>query len=466
MSKTGTVCSVAGMEVQAIVRYVTGYQAGAKWMNEEIETLNVYVPSFTDPAKGREAALEMIAQGCDVVFGVGAKMSHGGLLAAKEKGLMVIGLDMDQYLTYPDVQDAMLTSAMKNVDVSVYNYLKSVKEGKAKAGIVMANVQNGGVGLAPYRDWERRIPGSVKARVAEAMKGLADGTISTRYEKPKSPHEGKAAGEVWVRPKDEAEMVWVPAGQFEMGSADGEDNEKPVHKVTLDGYWIDKTEVTNAQFARFVEVTVRRTAVEVQGGGLVLRNAGWEQTNGANWRHPGGPETGIKGLESHPVVQVGWNDAAAYCKWAGARLPTEAEWEYAARGRLSRAYPWGSAFDGKKLNYCDRNCILDFRDMAVDDGYAKTAPVGRYPGGASWVGALDMAGNVWEWVIDWHSDDYYARSPARNPAGPDSGEFHTLRGGSWDHTSVFARSTFRGRFQPDGGGGNLGFRCAKDAVLE
>ena len=181
MSKSGTICSVAGMEIPPVVRFVVGYQTGAKWVNSKIETLNVYIPTFTDPAKGKEVGQSMIDQDCDVVFGVGGNTGNGGLLAAKENDLMAIGVDVDQYLTYPEVKDALISSAMKNVDVSVYTYLKSVVEGKDKAGMVMFNVPNGGIGLAPYHDWEDKIPDDVKAKVEEATKGLIAGKLDTGY---------------------------------------------------------------------------------------------------------------------------------------------------------------------------------------------------------------------------------------------------------------------------------------------
>ena len=181
MSKSGTICSVSGMEIPPVVRFVTGYQSGAKWMKADTKALNVYIPSFTDPAKGKETGNSMIGQGCDVVFGVGGNTGNGGLLAAKEKGLMAIGVDVDQYLTYPEVKDALGTSAMKNVDVAVYEYLKAVQGGSSKAGAITANIKNGGVGLAPYHDWESKIPDSVKAKVQEATDGLKSGSLTTGY---------------------------------------------------------------------------------------------------------------------------------------------------------------------------------------------------------------------------------------------------------------------------------------------
>jgi basic membrane protein A len=181
MSKTGTICSVSGMEIPPVVRFVVGYQNGAKWMKSDVKTLNVYIPSFTDPAKGKETGESMIGQGCDVIFGVGGNTGNGGLLAAKEKGLMAIGVDVDQYNTYPEVKDALISSAAKNVDAAVYNYLKAVSGGTAKAGIFTANLQNGGVGLAPYHDWDSKIPQSVKDKVKEATDGLKGGSLTTGY---------------------------------------------------------------------------------------------------------------------------------------------------------------------------------------------------------------------------------------------------------------------------------------------
>jgi len=181
MTKTGTVCTVSGMEIPPVVRFVVGFQNGAKWMKSDVNTLNVYIPSFVDPAKGKETGISMIGQGCDVIFGVGGNTGNGGLLAAKEQGFMAIGVDVDQYNTYPEVKDALLSSAAKNVDVAVYEYLKTLKAGTAKGGVITATLKNGGVGLAPYHDWDSKIPQSVKDKVAEASKGLIDGTLTTGY---------------------------------------------------------------------------------------------------------------------------------------------------------------------------------------------------------------------------------------------------------------------------------------------
>ena len=181
MTKTGTVCTVSGMQIPPVERYVVGYQTGAKWFKPDTKALNVYIPSFTDPAKGKETGQSMIDQGCDVVFGVGGNTGNGGLLAAKEQGDMAIGVDVDQYNTYPEVKDALLSSAQKNVDVAVYEYLKAVKDGTSKAGMVNATLKNGGVGLAPFHDWDSKIPADVKAKIKEASDALIAGTLKTGY---------------------------------------------------------------------------------------------------------------------------------------------------------------------------------------------------------------------------------------------------------------------------------------------
>ena len=181
ISKTGVICSVSGMEIPPVVRFVTGYQNGAKWAKADIQSLNVYIPSFIDAAKGKETGQSMIGQKCDVVFGVGGNTGNGGLLAAKEAGLAAIGVDVDQYNTYPEVKDALVTSAAKNVDVAVYEYIKAVKNGTSKGGMNTANLKNGGVGLAGYHDWDSKVSAETKAKVQEAADGLKNGTISTGY---------------------------------------------------------------------------------------------------------------------------------------------------------------------------------------------------------------------------------------------------------------------------------------------
>ncbi|WP_374689725.1 SUMF1/EgtB/PvdO family nonheme iron enzyme, partial [Promineifilum sp.] len=260
----------------------------------------------------------------------------------------------------------------------------------------------------------------------------------------------------------QVEQVYAPAGSFLMGRDDGlEEDERPAHPATLDGFWIDRTEVTNAQFAAFVADTSYQTTAERRGGGetLTAGNA-WGFVTGANWQHPRGPSSTLDGQEFHPVVLVTWEDADAFCRWRGGRLPTEAEWEYAARGPDSRQFPWGDFFETSLLNYCDDNCPTSWSDSRVDDGYAFTAPVGSYPGGASWIGALDLIGNVYEWVNDWFDEGYYARSPAENPTGPTDGGHKVQRGGSWRDYDDVTYAAYRFSDPATTADFNTGFRCA------
>ena len=188
------------------------------------------------------------------------------------------------------------------------------------------------------------------------------------------------------------------------------EDELPAHTVALDGLWIDRTEVTNAKYRRCVEA----------GACDPPANSG---------SHTHGRYYDDSAYGDYPVVYVDWYQAVDYCAWAGGRLPTEAEWEYAARGSEGRMFPWGDAFDGTRLNYCDAKCEFGYADEMVDDGYADTAPVGRFPAGASWCGVQDLAGNVREWVADWYGD--YSPRRQVNPTGPSSGTGRVLRGGAW-----------------------------------
>ena len=227
--------------------------------------------------------------------------------------------------------------------------------------------------------------------------------------------------------KDGSTMILIPAGEFWMGSPPGEgnDDEHPQHKVYLDGYYIDKYEVTNEQFDSFVRATGHKTDAEKEGKGWVYDDK-WVEKSGATWR-----TYYYAGKEKHPVVLVSWKDATAYCQWAGKKLPTEAKWEKAARGVDGREYPWGNREpDAGGLYRC--NCG-EGTDRAVwrRDGYEFTSPVGTYERGTSPYGLHDMAGNVWEWCSDWYDKNYYGRSPSRNPKRPASGENRVVRGGSW-----------------------------------
>ena len=165
-----------------------------------------------------------------------------------------------------------------------------------------------------------------------------------------------------------------------------------------------------------------------------------------------------------PAGCMTWADADSYCQWVGARLPTEAEWEYAARGPKSVIFPWGNSFDPARLNYCDINCYSPWRDTTHDDGYNLAAPVGAFSSGVSWCGALDMAGNVLEWVADWYDPAYYGASPVDNPQGPESGTEHVIRGGASNQNPSYQRAAWRSSLMLSGWYGLLGFRCAASSA--
>lgn len=256
-----------------------------------------------------------------------------------------------------------------------------------------------------------------------------------------------------VSPVDGARLLYIPSGAFWMGSAESElltePDEFPQRRVSLPEFWIDQTEVTNRQYARCVAA-----------GACAAPPAELEPDDPA-------PYYGQTEFSEYPVVNVSWGEAEAYCEWAGRRLPTEAEWERAARSRDGRTYPWGwfgFAMDDR-LNFCDLECPYSWPGVQVSDGYGRTAPVGSYPKGASPYGALDMAGNVWEWTNDWYDSAAYATQPTEQPSGPEQGRYKVVRGGSWldgplgDRLSFF-RVANRHWQPPDARLSYIGFRCA------
>lgn len=322
---------------------------------------------------------------------------------------------------------------------------------------------------------------------------LLAATVSAAAAETLPPGVSDVEGKL-IRDKDRAEVVRVEGVTFRMGSTPAEiaaldsltrefgaeaptgdlGPEQPAHQVTIDAFLLDRFEVTNDRYRRFVRETGHASPSNSFGSNYDV------------WTGDAFPE----GLENHPVVNVGWDDAAAYCRWAGGRLPTEAEWELAARGPKSRVFPWGNHWDHGRANHGSFDPARgEWRGFSMD-GYLNTAPVGSFPAGKSPCGAEDMAGNAMEWVQDVYDPDYYERSPSRNPTGPppppppdedDSPggdtppdgdtaaadedappprEERTLRGGSWYYGPIRLRGAYRHHLAADVGNANTGFRCA------
>lgn len=294
-------------------------------------------------------------------------------------------------------------------------------------------------------------------------------------------------------------MVWIPAGTFNMGSDDPAfADAQPIHKVSLSGFWMDEHEVTNAEFDRFVKATKYRTVAEqplnpadfpgvppeilVPGSGVFTPTAQpvpydnplqwWTYVKDANWRNPKGNQSSITGKPNDPVVHISYTDAAAYAKWAGKRLPTEAEWEYAAQGGKGiRTYYWGNELKpgGKWMANIYQGSFPDANSK--DDGFEELAPVKSFP--PNGFGLYDMEGNVWEWCSDFYRPDYYLNSPELNPKGPSDSYDpdepgavkHVQRGGSFlcsDQYCVRYKPGSRGKGEVNSASNNLGFRCVKD----
>ncbi|MCM3701116.1 formylglycine-generating enzyme family protein [Paenibacillus macerans] len=318
---------------------------------------------------------------------------------------------------------------------------------------------------------KRSKPGAVRS-------GSGAAAFSANSGRPKAAGV-KAAGV-------QSNMIRLEGGTFLMGTDDKEgfpsDGEGPVREVTVSPFYIDSYAVTNRQFSEFVRATGYRTDAEKFGNSfvfhlflppdvladttnVVMQTPWWRLIEGADWRHPEGPASGLQGRMDHPVVHVSWHDAEAYCRWAGKRLPTEAEWEYAARGGLvQKKYPWGDELTPEGKHMCNIwQGQFPVQNEALD-GYAGTAPVNAFePNG---YGLYNMAGNVWEWCADWFDVRYHRTQDSVNPKGPSKGSVKSMRGGSYlCHHSYCNRYRVaaRSRNSPDSSSGNAGFRCAADA---
>ena len=381
-----------------------------------------------------------------------------------------------------------MVSSMKNPALAAVVFLV------AAIGLIAAMAYRGTETMAPDTSVPKQaVPGQV---VADREASPPDSNQVRKSENPKY-----------------REMVFLPGGRFTMGAIDSQPDEFPPHEVELDGFWIDLHEVTNRQFAEFVEATGYVTTAErppelrsLQPGAdretlkiLPEMNkpgsicsyqpksrdeidpekgaySWWQYVAGADWKHPDGPASSIEDRMDHPVVHVSWLDAMEYCKWAGKDLPTEAQWEYAARGgRKNQMYPWGSSRnpDGKWLHNIWQG-EFPVKNTG-DDGFLNTSPVGSFP--ANGFGLFDVSGNVWEWCKDYYQPEYYSDSPRSNPPGPLS-SFDPMdpavikrvqRGGSFmcsEQYCIGYRTTARMKGEEDTGAFHTGFRCVINAGFE
>ena len=263
-----------------------------------------------------------------------------------------------------------------------------------------------------------------------------------------------------------ADMVLVAAGEYEIGANPAEgDRNAPLSRVWLDAYFIDRREVTNRQFRQFVAATGHVTKAEREGRAWIYRGGeqDWQSVDGSDWRHPLGPHSSIDGANDFPVVAVSWHDAVAYAEWSGKRLPSEAEWEAAARGGQVK----GSGAEVHERPERDGSANVWQghwpRANTLVDGFFYVSPVGSFD--ANPLGLYDMIGNVWEWTADWYSPDAYRPGERLdNPSGPTAGSHRVARGGSWfcsaNYCSAY-RPDFRGKSPPDHAFNNVGFRCAR-----
>ncbi len=297
-------------------------------------------------------------------------------------------------------------------------------------GLVTARGSNYGSGVTAASAHDYLEGFNVTPHAGSAHEPVASPSAPVPREAVQQPKKDFATQ---MRGKDGAPMLLVPAGEFMMGSRENDksaqNDERPAHPVYLDAFYIDQYEVTTSHYATF-----------------------FQETNRAEPKY--WSEQVLKQHGGKPVVGVNWHDATAYCAWGGKRLPTEAEWEKAARGTDQRIYPWGNQPPSEQRANFNRCC--DFKDYGV------LTDVGSYEQGKSPYSVYEMAGNVWEWTADWYDENYYGKSPERNPKGPSSGEFRVLRGGSWFNAPDLVRSAHRDRLIPSLRNVNFGFRCAQD----
>lgn len=419
MSQSGKIAGVYGTDlIPPVVAFKVGFENGARSINPKIEVISTFHPggleaAFEDPEWGAATARQAIDQGADVIFGAGGKTGNGALIeTAATPGRLCIGVDLDQWETLPEAHPCLISSAMKLVYPGVYDLIRAAKDGAFLGGNVSAPV-----GLAPFHEFESSIPQEVKDRLEEIAKDQQGGIPNDREE----------------------EMVLIPGGEFQMGSVNTESDEQPVVTVAVEPFSMDIYEVTKSAFADFLN----DQGNQAEGGvtWLSLDMSGVYQSEDV-WQAE-------SGYEYHPVTGVTWYGARAFCAWREARLPTEAEWEWAARGGLKgMPYPWG-----EDMPVCEQE--INGAQFADCGGF--TVEAGNYA--ANGFGLYDMAGNVGEWTSSLYQP--YPYNPDDGREDPLSTEGRVQRGGSWYHPAAQLRVSYRDSNLPAGTFGNIGFRCVR-----
>ena len=459
VTKTGKVGTLSGVQVPPATSQMDGFSYGVQQFNQvhgtsvillgwDVATqTGLFTGDFTDKQKCYDKTRYLLDQGADVVFAVFGQAGYCALPAIKDKGgLWMIGTDRDwseDFQNKPDELRFILASTIKRVDKFLFGGpIDFIRRGDHPSGEWSGNLSSDGVSLvlsSTPLDMQDGFQ-NLWAKVSQLKDSIASGQVTIPSAPNPAPTQSSSGiappactqiGQKWTSPVDNMTLVCVPAGEFTMGAGQNQENsepfEMPVHTVNLDAFWIDQTEVTNGMYAGCVASGKCKQPVTFSSNSRLKY---YDEPQFANY----------------PVIFLIWFKAQAYCAWAGRHLPSEAQWEKAARGTDGHTYPWGESIDCWKANYGE--CKGD------------TTPVDNYPDGASPYGALDMAGNVLEWVADWYGEKYYSASPLKNPPGPDTGTLRSIRGGGWNEPTDRIRTFHRDFDNPNSGADNLGFRCA------
>lgn len=464
-----------GWEVYDVQSLSSGVDARHTWSRQHCQTHPVSNGSAVAWSAGGGTFGQKLRCGQDIGEPVNARLAHTGIDTRPYPGGIEVSFDL--WLDLPIGNDRFNVCWRDVADNTAYCYAFAIVDVQLRKRWLVLNTplaipEAGGKAAIEFMFWFMDIDGTGDYEGVYIDNVAIHGRRNVNPD-PSTPFPTDAVLPPTPYTSDGMPMRYVPAGAFTRGSSASDPqatpDEMPQHQVQLDAFWIDGLEVTNAMFERFIEQTDYATIADQAGYSYGFDAQGdWIPIRDANWRHPLGPESNIFGKDEHPVVAIGWRDAMAYCGWMGRRLPTEAEWEKAARGSDARRFPWGDEpVTGNRANVADIwNPQLPWHDPSIDDGFHNTAPGDRYPMGASAFGALNMAGNVAEWVLDNYRADLYSQTiGARNPVYRSSSGTHVLRGGNYNDDPAHVRSARRYADDSFHSAIDMGFRCASSDRL-